>query len=589
MQKRGKRLVCLLLAFVLCAGLLGMGQSAEAAGLETPMNAEMYALLDDIVQAVYYWEPEVDLSPYDLSDVQVRRVLDEFFFTYPRFFYYIDYNDTIWNNTLHLYYSCDTLAFRKDDVPIYEAAVQKALDTAVKPGMNTLGIMLALHDYLCATVEYDDPVAELSGLYSAHTAYGALVEGRAVCQGYAMAYVDLLQRCGIECRYERSNDMNHGWTLVKLGGLWYHIDVTWDDDKTPQPKHQYFLNSDYQLSADHYGWMQYEYCISREFDDSDVQKMTGPYFFTSGTESYSFLFNAAVPGFDLMRWDWDSNTLYRVKTIEDTWPYPGSPGYYYADCFSNIIMRDGLLYFNGPETLYRYDPATDVLTSQGVSTDGNGYLYGLFWYGDQVYCYVGFDASMDEEDMLIMHIPDDFFGSTHTHRLTRYPYVAPTCVEDGHVDYWYCSECGNFYFDSACTRMIVDDSWCLPATGHQLTAHPYVAPTAVKSGSSAYWSCSGCGKFFSDAACTHEIAADSWILPALGGGLCGDVNSDGTVNAKDGIVLARYIAGWSGYVSMADLSAADVNSDGAVNAKDGIILARHIAGWTGYDNLPFAG
>lgn len=61
----------------------------------------------------------------------------------------------------------------------------------------------------------------------------------------------------------------------------------------------------------------------------------------------------------------------------------------------------------------------------------------------------------------------------------------------------------------------------------------------------------------------------------------GDVNCDEKVNAADRIYLARYLAGWSGYV-IENMDAADVNHDGKVNAADRIYLARYLAGWGGY-------
>jgi len=70
--------------------------------------------------------------------------------------------------------------------------------------------------------------------------------------------------------------------------------------------------------------------------------------------------------------------------------------------------------------------------------------------------------------------------------------------------------------------------------------------------------------------------------------LIGDVNSDGKVNLKDGMVLQRYIAKWSGYTAdTINMAAADVNADGKVNLKDGMVLQRYIAKWSGYDELPY--
>lgn len=63
--------------------------------------------------------------------------------------------------------------------------------------------------------------------------------------------------------------------------------------------------------------------------------------------------------------------------------------------------------------------------------------------------------------------------------------------------------------------------------------------------------------------------------------ILGDVHVDDKLNAADRIYLARYLAGWFGYV-LENEDAADVNRDGKVNAADRIYLARYLAGWSGY-------
>ena len=56
----------------------------------------------------------------------------------------------------------------------------------------------------------------------------------------------------------------------------------------------------------------------------------------------------------------------------------------------------------------------------------------------------------------------------------------------------------------------------------------------------------------------------------------GDVNGDGKVNGKDGVLLAQYLAEWDVTINV---DAADVNGDGKVNGKDGVLLAQYLAEW----------
>ena len=73
---------------------------------------------------------------------------------------------------------------------------------------------------------------------SAYLAYGALVEGKAVCQGYVAAYDLLLRLEGIDCVAVTCQAASHGWTEATLDGVTYHIDPTWGDS-TGQPN-KYF-------------------------------------------------------------------------------------------------------------------------------------------------------------------------------------------------------------------------------------------------------------------------------------------------------------------------------------------------------------
>ena len=80
---------------------------------------------------------------------------------------------------------------------------------------------------------------------------------------------------------------------------------------------------------------------------------------------------------------------------------------------------------------------------------------------------------------------------------------AATCTESG-ISTCKCSVCGT------------EETMIVPSLGHSMTATAGKAATCTEAGNSAYWSCSRCHKFFSDAAGKTEIAKDSWVIAALG-------------------------------------------------------------------------
>lgn len=68
--------------------------------------------------------------------------------------------------------------------------------------------------------------------------------------------------------------------------------------------------------------------------------------------------------------------------------------------------------------------------------------------------------------------------------------------------------------------------------------------------------------------------------------VCGDVNCDGKITSVDSAILARYLAGWTGYDEKVNMLTADVNGDGKVTVIDSAILARYLANWPEYSELP---
>ncbi|WP_283610319.1 transglutaminase domain-containing protein [Faecalispora anaeroviscerum] len=58
-----------------------------------------------------------------------------------------------------------------------------------------------------------------------YTAYGSLVNHKAVCSGMALAYQLLCKKAGLYCDYITSRKMDHGWNIVKVGNHYYHMDM----------------------------------------------------------------------------------------------------------------------------------------------------------------------------------------------------------------------------------------------------------------------------------------------------------------------------------------------------------------------------
>lgn len=113
---------------------------------------------------------------------------------------------------------------------------------------------LFFHDYICKNTVYD---MDTFGNVGA-SVYNTLINGRAVCEGYARAMQILLDKSGIY-NYLIIGDGTadgetepHMWNIVKLNNENYHLDVTWNDnDESNVPSYMYFNVTDEQISRDH--------------------------------------------------------------------------------------------------------------------------------------------------------------------------------------------------------------------------------------------------------------------------------------------------------------------------------------------------
>lgn len=168
-------------------------------------------------------------------------------------------------DTLSLGLKADAASMRAD----YDSekhAVLNSLFPSGTSGMSKTEIALAIHDYLALHTRYDYAAVESGSKDNPnmYNAYGVLVNGLAVCHGYALAYIDLLREVDVESYFVSSINLGHGWNVINTESGWYHSDVTWDD---PRPnigeytndgdymgycQHDYFMNTKAQIEQNHF-------------------------------------------------------------------------------------------------------------------------------------------------------------------------------------------------------------------------------------------------------------------------------------------------------------------------------------------------
>ena len=109
-----------------------------------------------------------------------------------------------------------------------QSAVLGYLDK-VENGNSEAEKVVYLHNMLAENVVYAKKLSDETYESTAYTAYGALVNGSAVCDGYTYAFDLISKYVGLDAMRVSNQENTHAWNAVKIGGEWYFVDVMCDD------------------------------------------------------------------------------------------------------------------------------------------------------------------------------------------------------------------------------------------------------------------------------------------------------------------------------------------------------------------------
>lgn len=252
------------------------GTSAVIAGehevYSTPGNAEFY--VPEGMETDYYRltaltdaEKEVydnalnDLGnlrtivPLEVDSSVLQKVLDIIRFEQLAYFH-VSSRKTEINKETQEFEVFFGYRFTADEISSMNIASERAareIMENITPNMDDYDKLKYIHDYLVLNCENDT-----ESPYS-DTIYGALVQKKALCEGYAKAFSYLCNLAGIENTIVTGEtNVPHMWNMVKLGGNWYHVDVTWDNPDDALHKeypdvilYQYFMVTDSVIENNH--------------------------------------------------------------------------------------------------------------------------------------------------------------------------------------------------------------------------------------------------------------------------------------------------------------------------------------------------
>lgn len=146
------------------------------------------------------------------------------------------YKSTVDKETKNKYYYKLVLTYEYYDTAAQEkqvtTAVNKIVDSIDTSKLSDYEIIKKIHDTICNNATYSYEAAENPYKHTyAFTAYGALVKGKCVCQGYSVAFYRICKELGYKVRFVSSDPVEgcHAWNMVQLDNKYYFVDCTWDD------------------------------------------------------------------------------------------------------------------------------------------------------------------------------------------------------------------------------------------------------------------------------------------------------------------------------------------------------------------------
>lgn len=356
----------------------------------TPSQEKLFE--NYILKAISNFETVVDVTNYNIPAdemwIEIYHVLNN----HPELYYATatsSYYNSVTNMAVGYVFTYmgtkDSLETQKSR---FNAEVDKAL-AYVNDTMSDYEKALAVHDYIILNCEYDNEEnGEGTENAVSHTAYGAMVDKLAVCDGYAKAFQYIMySKLNIPCIVVTSSSMGHAWNLIQIDGKWYHTDLTWDDpvyDCIGRVTHQYFLLSDMTIGDEEHGHKEWQAKDSNKQDIIAANTVYDNYFWTeiaSGMYKVDNFWYYTVKEWGEVKLVRDENLavtgdetdLYRIA-------HEGNPAW--TDVRNGSLARlavyENRLYFNTPSMIKSIAmDGTDEKVEFVPNKTANQFVYGF--------------------------------------------------------------------------------------------------------------------------------------------------------------------------------------------------------------------
>ena len=221
----------------------GVAQSEYGSVAPSELDGAFGGAYATILDGLLRGDERISLEAFSLDVGELQSLFAQLYYSEAEiFFVSTSYTYTKTSRDRVVSVSPDYLCEREEIAPLLAEfrALTHGILADVPSGLSPLLRVAYVHDYIATHFVYDTALENFD-------VYSMLKTGTGVCQPYALLARYLLRRLGVETECVTSEALNHEWNVVRLGGSWYHMDVTWDDaDDTGfvgQVGHTYFLAS----------------------------------------------------------------------------------------------------------------------------------------------------------------------------------------------------------------------------------------------------------------------------------------------------------------------------------------------------------
>ena len=298
----------------------------------------------------------------------------------------------------------------------------------------------SIYDYMCSNISYDYDNLEDDTYMLKYTAYAALINRTAVCQGYANLFYRLALEAGVDARLitGTGNGGGHAWNIANLGDSYYYLDSTWDAGRA---SYKYYLKGKTDF-GDHQNGEEFS---SDEFFARYMIPETGYEICSSHTFS--------------TEWKTDADKHWHGCT----------------NCGEK-----------GSEAAHTFEWVTD----KAATEEDTGLKHEE--------CTVcGYKQNENTEIPVLRHI----------HSMVKTEAASATCTEDGNIEYYTCSKCGKLYSDEAGNNEITKAETVDKTAGHKYSDWKTVKDATCTEAGTKTRECEVCG---AEETAEIEAAGHKW-------------------------------------------------------------------------------